>query len=292
MDNAGAVIGPILAISALVFLTSVWGIQDVVVTLRLTFALAIVPALFAILTTLFVEEKVDHPTASKPFSWSLEGFDSRFKRYLLVVMLFTLGNSADGFLLFRAAEIANTSGWLHSTVMSVPMFERTLSTFGDVEAQRRAVDMLFLPVLWSFFHVVKVLFSAPLGALSDRVGRTKVITAGWCLYALVYAGFALLDSVPGGELQIAAMFVLFTVYAIYYGFTEGAERALVADLVPADRRGSAFGLFNFAVAIGSLPASIVFGVLYQNFGGIIAFGSGAVIALFSVVALRVTIRTR
>lgn len=292
MDNAGAVIGPLLAITALLFLTIAGGISDITVTLRWTFALAFIPALFAIIATFFIEENVDHPRASKPIAFSLDGFDGRFKRYLVIVVLFTLGNSADGFLLFRAAEIANTGGWLHERVMVFPVLQRMLATFGDAETQRRAVDALFLPIVWCFFHILKVISSPTLGALSDRVGRVRVISAGWILYAIVYAGFASLDYLTAGGVQVAGVFILFSVYAVYYGFTEGAERALVADLVPADRRGSAFGLFNFAVAIGSLPASILFGVMYQQFGGEIAFGSGAVIAMVSVVGLRSFVRVR
>ena len=138
-----------------------------------------------------------------------------------------------------------------------------------------------------------IVFSVPMpliaGWLSDRLGRKPLILIGWGVYALVYAAFALLELLPGGW-QIIATLVLFAVYALYYALCEGAEKALVADLVGADRRGTAFGLYNFAIGLGALPASLAFGIIYNALGGSVAFGMGALLAAISMVLLASVVR--
>ena len=103
-----------------------------------------------------------------------------------------------------------------------------------------------------------------MGHLSDRIGRKLVINIGWGIYFFVYAAFALLVFLPA-ELQVPATFILFAIYALFYAFTEGTEKAFVADLVSEEKRGTAFGLFNFAIGLGALPASVIFGFLYSFF---------------------------
>jgi MFS family permease len=292
MDHAGAVIGPLLAVSCLVLLITNFGVKDTLSALRWTFCLSFVPGLFAMATVLFfVKEKTDAAPVGKPFKFSLKQFDRNFIAYLSVVLLFTLGNSSDAFLLFRVEEAIHKSGALYSMVSGSPLFGGMVGRFGDVQSQKKLVDILFLPVLWAFFHVIKVAFSTPMGALSDRIGRKRVIHIGWGIYALVYLCFALLDKLPGGG-QIAATLVLFAVYALYYAFTEGTEKAFVADLVRSDLRGSAFGMYNFAVGLGALPASILFGVIYKAFGATAAFGTGAALACASMLLLGAFVRER
>ncbi len=164
------------------------------------------------------------------------------------------------------------------------LFGGLVGRFGDAESQKKLVDILFLPFVWAFFHVIKVALSTPLGALSDRIGRKRVITAGWAVYAFVYGCFAVVDRLPGAW-QVAATLFLFAVYAFYYAFSEGAEKAFVADVVGPGLRGSAFGMYHFAVGLGALPASVLFGVLYKTFGAAAAFGTGAAIALVSMALL-------
>jgi MFS family permease len=173
------------------------------------------------------------------------------RRYLLILLLFTLGNSADAFLLLRAGEL------------------------GVAPAR--------LPLLWAFFHLVKMLAVFPFGALSDRIGRRGVIVAGWGVYAAAYFGFALATS----EGQI---WLLFAVYGLYYGLTEGAEKALLADLAPPAARGAAFGWFHATVGLGALPASLLFGLLWQWFGPLAAFGCGAALATVSALLLLTRVR--
>jgi MFS family permease len=292
MDHTGAVIGPLLALSTMVILILGFGMTGVVQTLRWTFCLSIIPGLLAIATVVFlVKEKTDDAPAGKPFKFSLKGFDNNFIVYLSVVLLFTLGNSSDAFLLFRVEEAIHKSGALYSMIVRSPLLGKMVGRFGDAQSQKQLIDILFLPLVWAFFHVIKVVFSTPLGALSDRIGRKRVIHIGWGIYAFVYLCFALLDKLPGNW-QIVATLFLFAVYALFYAFSEGAEKAFVADVVKPEERGTAFGLYNFAVGLGALPASILFGVLYKAFGAAAAFGTGASIAFVSMLMLALFVKEK
>ena len=292
MDHAGAVLGPLVAVITLVLLVSHLHITDTLVALRWTFILAVIPGVLAVATALFfVKEMTDAGTTESAFRFSLKRFDGNFLRYLFVVVLFTLGNSSDAFLLFRVEEAISKSGALYLLIADIPFLGDVAKAFGDLQTRTRLVDILFLPLIWAFFHIIKVVFSTPLGSLSDRVGRKIVINIGWGIYALVYFGFALLDRLPGSW-QIGGTFVLFAIYALYYAFSEGAEKAFVADVAGPELRGSAFGMYNFAVGLGALPASIIFGFLYGAFGAPAAFGTGAAIACISILLLAVLVRER
>jgi MFS family permease len=170
----------------------------------------------------------------------------RFWGFLVVVLLFTLGNSTDAFLILRANQLG--------------------------------VPVALVPILWAMLHVVKSASSVPGGALSDAVGRKPLIVAGWLLYAAVYYAFGR----AGAAWQAWA---LFAVYGLFFGMTEGTEKALVADLVPAARRGTAFGWYNLAIGLGALPASLLFGAIWDRRGPPAAFTFGAALALVSTVGI-------
>jgi MFS family permease len=292
MDHAGAVLGPLLALATLLLLFIGFQMKDSLQVLRWAFLLSIVPGILAVVTIVFfVKERPSAGNNGKAFKFSLENFDKNFITYLFIMVLFTLGNSSDAFLLFRAEEAVRTSGAVMNLIRHIQPLNHLVSHFGSAESQAQLINILFLPLIWAFFHIIKVIFSTPLGALSDRIGRKVVINIGWAIYALVYAGFALIVFLPAAW-QVAATFVLFAVYALFYAFSEGAEKAFVADLVNEDKRGSAFGMYNFAIGLGALPASVIFGILYSGFdakfpglGGTIAFGFGALIALISMLLL-------
>ena len=175
-------------------------------------------------------------------TWTLKPFGKGFRRYLLALVVFTLGNSSDAFLLVRASELG--------------------------------VATVMLPILWCVFHVLKSGGNMIAGRLVDRVGSRPMILGGWVLYAGIYLGFA----VASAQWHV---WLLFVGYAMFYAFTEPAEKTLVANLVGPDRRGLAYGWFNAAVGIGTLPASLLFGGLYQAFGALVAFGVGALLALLA-----------
>ncbi len=297
MDHAGAVVGPVLAVITLLILFTVFGMKDPVSAMRWTFLLAIIPGILAVLTiTLFVKEATSKNSIGHSFTFSLKLFDKNFRNYLLVMILFTLGNSSDAFLLFRVEEAIHKSGAVVNIVNHFHFLSSLVSAFGDDNTRAEVINILFLPIVWAFFHIIKVAFSTPLGALSDRIGRKIVIRTGWAIYAFVYISFALLVFLSSG-MQVVATFVLFAVYALFYAFTEGAEKAFVADMVSEEKRGTAFGLFNFSIGLGALPASIIFGFLYSYFdkmfpgyGGTVAFGFGGTIAIVSIILFSLKVK--
>jgi MFS family permease len=297
MDNTGAVIGPVLAIGTLLILFLGFGLKDSLSALRWTFILAIIPGTLAVLTILlFVRESAPGTGNGIPFTFSLKSFDKNFRNYLLIMILFTLGNSSDAFLLFRIEEAIHKSGAVVNLVSTITPLHNMISNFGDEAEQSKVINILFLPLVWAFFNIIKVVLSTPLGILSDKIGRKVVINIGWGIYAFVYASFALIIFLSP-ELQIIATFILFAIYALYYAFTEGVEKAFVADLAGDEKRGTAFGLFNFSIGLGALPASFIFGFLYSffdkrfpGFGGTIAFGFGAAVALLSMILLATKVK--
>lgn len=297
MDHTGAVIGPVLAIITLLVLFLGFQFKDSLVALRWTFILALIPGILAVLTVIFfVREAAQKNKNSKLFKFSIKDFDKNFRIYLTIMVLFTLGNSSDAFLLFRVEEAIQKSGAVTDFVNSIEPLHKMILSFGTEANQAKVINILFLPLIWAFFHIIKVTFSTHLGALSDKIGRKIVITIGWVIYAFVYISFALLIFFPP-ELQIVATFALFAIYALFYAFSEGAEKAFVADLVKDEYRGTAFGLFNFAVGLGALPASIIFGFLYSyfdklipGFGGTVAFGFGGLLATVSMILLALMVK--
>ena len=252
MDHLGAVIGPLLAFAVLRTLLvrggAPAGAAPAPDQYRLLFWLAAIPAALTIVVLLgFVSERAPSgPRTQGPPKLSLKGFDHRFKTFLVIVLVFTLGNSSDAFLLLRARDLG----------VSVPM----------------------IPILWILLHIVKSLSSMPGGILSDRLGRRAMILIGWAVYAAVYCGLALATSA-------AHIWGLFAVYGLYFGATEGAEKALVADFVPAEGRGTAYGVYNFAIGITALPASVLMGVLWQVAGPGAAFGFGAGLTFLAMISL-------
>jgi MFS family permease len=292
MDHVGAVLGPVLAITTLLILFLAFGLKDSTTALRWTFMLAIIPGLLAVLTILFfVKESADNVKKKEMSQLKAGSLDKNFRNYLAVMVLFTLGNSSDAFLLFRVQEAIHKSGAVTDFVNQFRPFHNLIAGFGDSATQSNVVNILFLPLVWAFFHIIKVAFSTPLGALSDRIGRKIVINSGWAIYSFVYFAFALLVFLSPG-LQILATFVLFAIYALFYAFTEGAGKAFVADLVPEEKRGTAFGLYNLSIGLGALPASLMFGFIYsfverrfQGFGGTAAFSFGGLLALISMILL-------
>ena len=237
MDNAGALIGPLVAALLL----------KLALEERTVFLLAAVPGLAAVVVLLFAVPDVPRQTAPPPVvPVPREPLPRSFWRVIAVYSLFTLGNSTDAFLLVRAEE----SG--------VPLWQ--------------------LPLLWAFFNGVKAVTGVPGGAIADRAGRVPAIAAGWVVYAAAYTGFAFVSG-P------AAVWGLFALYALFFGLTEGSERAFVADLVPERLRGRAYGFFHGAIGVAALPASVLFGVIWKRFGAQAAFLTGAGIALAATVAL-------
>lgn len=252
-DNLGAVIGPILAFILLsIFATN----QDFPTAgeYQRVFLFASVPVILGLFVVLFYvrdEKRNENGISPHPVKLSLAGFDSNFKRLLVVVAVFTLSNSTDAFLLLRA--------------------------------QQTGIHPAILPLLWVVLHVSKVGSSLIGGDLSDRIGRKKLIMSGWIVYALVYCGFAFVDA----QWQT---WVLFIIYGTYFGMTEGVEKALVADLVPEKLRGTAYGLYNLAFGITVFPASLLFGLIWNQYGSATAFFISSGVSVLAALML-LTINT-
>lgn len=245
-DHLGAVIGPVMAFVLLSYI-ALDAAEPTVREYQQVFLFASIPVVLGLFVIVFfVREDGARDIGAEPPTLSLKGFDGSFKRYLLIVALFTLSNSTDAFLLLRA--------------------------------EQAGIAPILLPFLWMALHFSKVVFSLLGGDLSDRFGRRSLIAGGWVVYALVYLGFAFIDS----AWQAWALFII---YGAYFGLSEGAEKALVADMVEPEKRGTAYGLFNLAFGITVLPASLMFGFLWYQFNAETAFITSAVISLAAVVLL-------
>ena len=255
-DNAGAVVGPLLAFLFL-RLQGVGAFdgkkhlpQHAEQALRNVFWLSSVPALLAMIVLIIVVRDVPKHAETKKDAGSTDtmagGLTRPFWAYLVVVLLFTLGNSTDAFLLLRANQLG--------------------------------VPIAMAPILWALLNFVKSATGTHGAALSDRVGRKPLIVGGWILYSAVYFAF-------GWATAAWHAWILFAVYGIFYGMTEGTEKALVADIVPAQRRGSAFGWYNLAIGLGALPASLIFGMIWDTAGAPTAFFFGASLALIAAVLM-------
>jgi len=240
MDHAGAMIGPLIASLLMAVFTK---------DLRIIFLLAFVPSLFCLwilwrgVTDVSpAKNSSEAITPSSPPKLHWKGWDRKFKYFLLIITLFTLGNSSDAFLLLRAQDLG--------------------------------LNIVTIPILWFIFHLSKTVFSVPGGALSDRIGRRKVMILAWTVYGLVYLGFAFAS-------KAYQIWLLFIVYGLFYGLSEGTEKAWVADLVDESKRGTAYGAYHFCIGIAAFPASLLMGLIWKAIGVQWAFSFGAVMALIA-----------
>lgn len=261
MDTSGAVLGLVIA-AIVVFLTQKGALELAQGTYQSLVLIGIIPAILALFLFFFIKE------AKQP-EWTFDGrtataeeqatgrknapsgFTMRFKIFLAIIFLFTLGNSSDAFLVLRAQNLGS------------PVF-----------------SILVMLVL---FNVVYAGISTPAGILSDRLGRRRLILLGWLIYGVTYLGFALASS-PWH------VWLLFLLYGTYYGLAEGVARALVADLVPENKRGTAYGIFHTVVGLTLLPASVIAGWLWNTISPAAPFYFGAGLALLAMVGLILLVR--
>ena len=253
-DTAGAVLGLAIAL-LIVILTQGNQSQLSRSTFQLVVLISLIPAVLAVLVIGFGARDIkrsqknssarDEVKKQSP-RIRLHDFDRRFRIFLLVIVIFTLGNSSDAFLVLRAQN----AGLSVSAVLGVMIL----------------------------FNFVYALISTPAGALSDRIGRRKLLIGGWIFYALVYLGFARSST----NLHI---WILMAAYGVYYGLTEGVGRAFVADLVSFEQRGTAYGVYNAAIGLMAFPASLIAGILWQGIGQWNGFGAGAPFLFGAILAL-------
>lgn len=242
-DTAGAFIG--LGIAALIIWLTQSGTAELTRhTFQIVVLASIIPAVLAVVVLALGVKEVAAARKDKnglpSLSW--KAFDKRFRAFLVVVIIFTLGNSSDSFIVLRG--------------------------------QDRGLSVLQIMGMLMTFNAVYSLLAGPLGSLSDRVGRRRLMLVGWTIYGLVYLGFAV--SHTGAQI-----WVLFGLYGIYYALTEGVAKALVADIVPQEQRGTAYGLFNAAIGFSALPASLIAGILWQAISPAAPFVFGASLSLIA-----------
>jgi MFS family permease len=248
MDSGGAVLGPLLAFLFLPLVNRNY---------RTLFLIASIPAFLSVLLLIFfvkekrkVKEKIpilSKPRFSGPDNMVSSSNHRKFKIFVFGVTIFTLGNSSDAFLFLRAKGLN--------------------------------IDVVYIPVLWLVLNAVYTLVSLPAGWLSDRIGRKNLILSGVFVYAIVYLGFAFAT-------RSYHAWLLFAVYGVYYGLTNGTMRAHIADLVAEDKRATAYGIYHGAVGMTALPASLIFGWLWQSVGVSFAFCFGAGLALLAFLIIR------
>jgi MFS family permease len=250
MDTAGAFLG--LVIAAIIIYALQGGALDLTNhTYRWLVIIGVVPAFLAVIVLIaFVHEK-GLPSGAVAKADVVQpvvkpAFSGQFKLFLFIMGVFTLGNSSDFFIVLRAQDLN--------------------------------VNVLEITLMLVLFNLTYALVSTPAGILSDKIGRRRVIVVGWTIYALVYLGFALSTSVWH-------MWVLFAAYGIYYGIVEGVAKAFVADLVPAERRGTAYGYYQGVVGLMLLPASVLAGWLWDKVNPATPFYLGAGLAFVAMLGL-------
>lgn len=248
MDTLGSVFGMLAAAATIVAA----GQGTATILTREMFQklviLVSVPAVMTLpLIAFFVRDNAPTGDGRRTLNLSLKGFDGRFKAFLVIMIVFTLGNSSDAFLMLKA--------------------------------QKAGLDMVQIFLMLAMWKAVTSALSIPAGILSDRMGRDRIIRAGWAVYAVVYLGFGF--ATKGWQIWL-----LYALYGVYYAMTEGVASALVADFVPqSEKRGTAFGLYNAAIGISALPASLVAGILWDRMGSSAPFIFGSILAAVAMIAL-------
>lgn len=242
-DTAGAFVGLALA-GLIIWLTQAGAAQLERHTFQVIVLVSFFPAVLAVLVlAIGVREiAVVRKSDAKLPSLSWKTFDKRFRVFLIVLIIFTLGNSSDSFIVLLS--------------------------------QNRGLTVLQIIGMLMTFNAFYATLAGPLGSLSDRVGRQRLMLIGWTIYGLVYLGFAL--SHTGAQ-----VWLLYGIYGVYYAMTDGIAKAFVADIVTQEKRGTAYGLFNAAIGLAALPASLIAGILYQAIGPSAPFVFGACMALLA-----------
>jgi MFS family permease len=244
MDNAGAILGPLMAF---------WLLLAFPGNYRRIFLIATIPAVLGVITVLLFIKEAKKRKEDLPGKIRLKDFSKRYYLFLFIAVIFTLGNSTDALLLVKAEEVG--------------------------------IKVAMIPLVYMVLNSVAVFLSVPMGSLSDRIGREKLIIFGFLLYSLVYFGF--------GTTQGQGMILLlFALYGVYSAATDGVQKALVSDLVDQDKKGTALGLYNAILGITLLPASLIAGVLYDNVSSMAAFYFGAMMAFIAAIMMFIFYKTK
>lgn len=237
MDNSGAIIGPLAAFLLLFVFPD---------DFRIIFILATIPAVLGVVSIVAFIKEAKAPTVGDAARPRLKELPRRFYLFLAIVFVFTLGNSADAFLLIKTAETG--------------------------------IQKTMVPFLYMLFNVVSVFLAIPIGKYSDRTDRETLIIAGFALYSIVYFFFGFSDS-------IGVYILMFVLYGIYSALADGSQKALISDLIPKELRGTGFGLYHAVLGATLLPASLIAGLLYDGVGSSAPFYFGSVMAFIATILM-------
>lgn len=254
LDTSGAIGGIAIAAVVIYFLQG-WQKTLFLPSFQCLVIIGIIPAVLSVLVLIFFvhEARVSRPKGVT-VAPQAKGYNRQFKIFLVIMLLFTLGRSADIFLVLRASDIGLSP--LHILLMLIPL------------------------------NVAYAATAYPLGRLSDRLGRKKLIIAGWGVYVLTYLGLALVSP----TWHVLYVVLLFVLYGVYYGAAEGVTRAFVADMVPKERRGTAYGLYHGAIGLSLLLASVIAGVLWEAIDPAATFFFGAAMAAVAIAGFMLFIK--
>lgn len=249
LDTFGSVIGPLCLFGLLYLLKNSASKYEAI------FFISAVPLTITLLILALKVKEVKVESSGRAPSLTRLGLPRAFYAFLGIVVVFSIGNSSDTFLILRC--------------------------------QNLGVAVLAIPLVYALFNLCYALASVPLGSLSDRIGREKVLLIGWITYSLAYLGFALAD-------KSYQAWVLFAFYGLYYATSEGVAKAMVADIVPREKRGTAYGLYNTAVGLMTLPASLTAGLLWDRVSSAAPFFFGAAMSVSAsgLLALMLLARSR
>ncbi len=237
MDNSGAILGPLIAF----LLLSIFPIKYSYI-----FLLATIPAILGVLTIVFFIKEANAEKKQTNNKISPKYLPKKFYFFLIIIFVFTLGNSSDALLLVKTSETG--------------------------------IDKSYIPFVYMIFNTVSVLFAIPIGKLSDKIGREKLIIIGFLVYAIVYFLFGRFNS-------INVFIFLFMLYGFYSALTDGSQKAMISDIVSKDLKGTGFGIYHAVLGITLLPASLIAGLLYDRVNSNAPFYFGSTMALIATILM-------
>ncbi len=237
MDNSGAIVGPLIAF----LLLSIFPLNYSYI-----FLLATIPAILGVLTIIIFIKEAKAEKKETTNKISLKLLPKKFYFFLIIIFVFTLGNSADALLLVKTSETG--------------------------------IDKSYIPFVYMIFNTVSVLLAIPIGKLSDRIGREKLIILGFIVYAIVYYFFGRFNS-------INVFIFLFMLYGFYSALTDGSQKAMISDIDSKDLNGAGFGIYHAVLGSTSLPASLIAGLLYDKVNSNAPFYFGSIMALIATILM-------
>jgi MFS family permease len=243
MDNSGAILGPLIAFGILMFFPKDY---------RMVLLIAGIPGLFGLITIIGFVKEAKRKKQDLLGKISVKDFSKQFYFLLIIVFIFTLGNSTDALLLIKAGDVG--------------------------------ISNEFIPMMYLIFNSVSVLLAVPAGVFSDKIGRERLIIFGYVIYALIYFGF-------GRTSSPVIVILLFAFYGVYSALTDGVQKALVSDLIDKNKRGTGLGIYNCLVGMTLLPASVIAGLLYDHINNRAPFYFGAILAVIAALLMLIFFNT-